>query len=97
VRGFVPTPASVADYMVSRLFGGRSPKPTDNVLEPGCGTGAFIDGIVRWCRARRKELPHLVGVESDPRLADEAKAAFRCCPQVEIRQRDFLNGDSRKI
>jgi adenine-specific DNA-methyltransferase len=90
VRGFVPTPTSVVDYMVSRLFRGRSPKPSDNVLEPGCGTGACIDGIVRWCRERRKELPHLVGVESDPKLADQAKAAFRGCQQVEIRQRDFL-------
>ena len=90
MRGFVPTPASVVDYMVGRLFRGRSPKPSDNVLEPGCGLGAFIDGIVRWCKERQKELPHLVGVESDPKLADQAKAAFRSCLQVEIRQRDFL-------
>jgi len=90
VRGFVPTPASVVDYMVNCLFRGRSPKPSDNVLEPGCGTGAFIGGILRWCMERGKQLPHLVGVESDPKLADQAKAAFRCCQQVEIRQRDFL-------
>jgi len=76
--------------MVNCLFRGRSPKPSDNVLEPGCGTGAFIGGILRWCMERGKQLPHLVGVESDPKLADQAKAAFRCCQQVEIRQRDFL-------
>jgi tRNA1(Val) A37 N6-methylase TrmN6 len=31
-----------------------------------------------------------VGVESDPKLAHQARAAFRSCQQVEIRQRDFL-------
>jgi tRNA1(Val) A37 N6-methylase TrmN6 len=76
--------------MVGRLFRGRPPKPSDDVLEPGCGTGAFIGGIVRWCEEHRKDVPHLVGVESDPRLAGEAKEAFRGRHEVETRQRDFL-------
>ena len=48
-RGFVPTPTSVVDLMVDRLFSLREPKASDWLLDPGCGTGLLIDGVLRWC------------------------------------------------
>jgi len=49
MRGFVPTQKSTVDQMVELLFKNNRPKPTDRVLDPGCGPGAFIEGILRWC------------------------------------------------
>ena len=76
--------------MVGQLFRGRPPKPRDILLDPGCGTGAFLEGVVRWCKRHRNRLPHLVGVESEPGRAQRAREAFRSYPQVEIRGNDFL-------
>jgi len=90
VRGFVPTPPLVVDYMVDRLFKGRPPKPHDILLDPGCGTGAFLEGIARWCKKHRVGLPCIVGVESEPGRAKQARTALRSHPQIEIRQSDFL-------
>jgi adenine-specific DNA-methyltransferase len=76
--------------MVSRLFKGRPPKPGDKVLDPGCGRGAFIEGIVRWCKSREIDLPRIVGVELDSGRAAHARAAFGSYQQIEIRHGDFL-------
>ena len=69
MKGFVPTPRQTVDTMVELLFRGRSPREDSAVLDPGCGTGEFIDGVIRWCQQRRLVLPRITGVESDPRLA----------------------------
>ena len=45
MKGFVPTPLATVDEMVARLFIGRAPLPNDSLLDPGCGTGEFIDGV----------------------------------------------------
>ena len=76
--------------MVERLFKGRYPKPTDCILDPGCGTGAFIRGIVRWCQQRKIETPQLIGIESDPQLAKAARRLLEKTKQVKIREQDFL-------
>ena len=89
-RGFVETPEEIVDQMVERLFKGRHPKPTDYILDPGCGTGAFLRGIVRWCRQLMIKSPRLIGIESDPQRAKAARALLAETKQVEIREQDFL-------
>lgn len=78
--------------MVSRLFRSREPCPDDTVLDPGCGQGALIDGIIRWCEQRNRPLPRVIGIESDPRHVEVAREQFRQYPSVEIRQQDYLAG-----
>jgi adenine-specific DNA-methyltransferase len=90
VRGFVPTPPRVVDYMVDRLFRARPPRPGENVLDPGCGTGPFLAGIIRWHMRNLIELPNMVGIESQPDRARQAQIAFGSVPEIEIRQSDFL-------
>lgn len=76
--------------MVNQLFHKTAPKPKSTILDPGCGTGAFVKGIIRWCRDRNLAIPHIVGVESDPRHISEARKNFEQFTTVEIRQQDFL-------
>src|SRR5205823_300283 len=66
VRGFVATPSEIIDDMVGRLFRGRAPKQTDTLLDPGCGTGAFLTGIRRWCQKHDVPVPQMTGIESAP-------------------------------
>jgi adenine-specific DNA-methyltransferase len=90
VKGFVPTPKETVDLMVNRLFLGRVPRRGDSVLDPGCGQGEFIEGVIRWCRAHQVAIPKIVGIESNPKHVVTARARFAGCPAVEIRQSDFL-------
>jgi len=90
VKGFVPTPVSIVDLMVTKLFKEKIPQKDDNLLDPGCGTGAFIDGIIRWCTLHSQELPNIIGIESDPRHIPEARRKFQDYPSIEIRNEDFL-------
>jgi adenine-specific DNA-methyltransferase len=90
VRGFVQTPPTVVNYMVDRLFRARPPRRSDNVLDPGCGTGQFLAGIIRWYMRHHSELPNLVGIESQPDRARQARIAFSSVPEIEIRECDFL-------
>ncbi len=90
MKGFVPTPQNVVDLMVGKLFGDSTPDKDDTVLDPGCGTGVFIEGVIRWCSKNGKPIPHIVGIDSDPRHIPEAERKFREYPSVEIRHQDFL-------
>lgn len=90
MRGFVPTPAKTVDVMVEKLFRGTEVSRDLRVLDPGCGEGEFIEGIVRYCRARRAAIPSIVGIELDPARAATAKARFAGMRSVDIRHRDFL-------
>lgn len=90
MKGFVPTPASTVDLMVARLFDGLVPGDRSTVLDPGCGEGEFIAGILRACQAAGWPVPRIVGVEQDPARAATARARFRGVRQVEIREGDFL-------
>jgi len=96
MKGFVPTPGAVVDLMVAKLFAGRPPQPEDVVLDPGCGEGEFIAGILRWAAARGTEPPRIVGIESNPAHAQTARARFHGVPAVEIVGRDFLTPDDRR-
>jgi adenine-specific DNA-methyltransferase len=90
LKGFIPTPVGVVDIMVAKLFRDHPPTVGSTILDPGCGPGAFIAGVLRWCTTHSASVPQLVGIESDPKLAAEARLAFQQNPSVEIIERDFL-------
>lgn len=90
MKGHVPTPQYVVDLMVGKLFAGRSPKSSEQLLDPGCGRGEFIEGVLRWCSNRGVVPPKIVGVELNPAHAKPARAKFRNYPFVEVRTGDFL-------
>ncbi|MBI5367226.1 MAG: N-6 DNA methylase [Planctomycetes bacterium] len=90
MKGFVPTPPATVDLMVRKLFHGRAPRAEQTVLDPGCGAGAFLLGVLRWCARRGLTPPRLVGVESDPRHLAAARAALAGRQRVELRAADFL-------
>ncbi|MGH7780440.1 MAG: Eco57I restriction-modification methylase domain-containing protein [Candidatus Binataceae bacterium] len=94
MKGFVPTPAETVDLMVSRLFRDRQPSRDSTVLDPGCGTGAFIEGLLRWCERTRNPIPHIVGIDSNRRHVIDAGRQFAGRCEVEIRYGDFLDGGS---
>jgi len=90
MKGFVPTPRETVDTMVELLFRDRSPAPNNTVLDPGCGTGEFIDGVIRWCKRRRLVLPRITGVESDARHLPVLHAKYKGHRAVHIEHADFL-------
>jgi adenine-specific DNA-methyltransferase len=92
MKGFVPTPCETVDAMVERLFQGRPPRPNDTVLDPGCGTGEFIDGVIRWCKRQGLPLPRITGVESDPQHLPVLRAKYERLHSVHIDHADFLTG-----
>lgn len=91
MKGYVPTPDSLVDIMVDRLFFGMSPESTDFVLDPGCADGQFIAGILRWCRTHKVRPPHIVGIELNPALVRKARKRFKGDACVEIVEADYLN------
>jgi adenine-specific DNA-methyltransferase len=96
MKGFVQTPRETVDAMVARLFRERAPRPNETVLDPGCGTGEFIDGIMRWCERRGVPLPHITGIESDPRHLPGLSAKYKQVRSVHIEQADFLTDIHKK-
>lgn len=90
MKGFVLTPQTVVDLMVDKLFVSKPPTRTSSLLDPGCGTGEFIDGVVRWCGRHSAPVPSIVGIESNPAHVEAAKERFSRLPEVEIRNEDFL-------
>jgi hypothetical protein len=90
MKGFVPTPEPIVDLMVAKLFLKGPPHRKDMVLDPGCGRGAFIDGIIRWCRTHNTSLPRIVGVESDPKFIKPTRERFSSVSSVSIVEQDFL-------
>ncbi|MFH1463152.1 MAG: N-6 DNA methylase [Pseudomonadota bacterium] len=93
MRGYVPTPEPVVDLMVDKLFAHRPPRSADRLLDPGCGPGAFIAGVLRGCARRGLAPPRILGVEEHAAFAAEARARFSGEPAVQIHHRDFLAGD----
>jgi adenine-specific DNA-methyltransferase len=97
MKGFIPTPEKLVDLMVSKLFSDFGPGPTDRVLDPGCGTGAFIDGVIRWCVQKKIQLPNIVGIELDPARGNAAIEKYKEYPQIKIEIRDYLIGDDEQF
>jgi methylase of polypeptide subunit release factors len=90
MKGFVPTPPQVVDLMVGKLFAEANPSPDDTVLDPGCGRGAFIEGIIRWCEKNNAVLPKIIGIDSDPEHIAVAREKFSEFSSVRILNEDFL-------
>jgi adenine-specific DNA-methyltransferase len=90
MKGFVPTPPSIVDHMVAKLFEKNPPGPEDNVLDPGCGRGAFIDGIIRWCEKNNRNIPSITGIDSDSKHIATAREKFSEFPSIQITHEDFL-------
>lgn len=97
MRGFVPTPEKLVDRMVERLFCARSVDGGVSVLDPGCGEGLFIDGIIRWCRRHKRPVPKITGIELHPDRCRVAKRKFHKYSSVEIREADFLVDTKEKF
>ncbi len=82
MKGFVPTPDAIVDLMVGKLFAERPPTERSRVLDPGCGNGEFIAGVLRICTGRGWPIPAIVGVELDPGRATTARDRFCGVEQV---------------
>ncbi len=90
MKGFVPTPPHLVDAMVGKLFRDRRPQPEESLLDPGCGTGAFLQGVVRWCDTRSLPLPRMVGIESNPDHLREARGQLGHLDRITLLNEDFL-------
>jgi len=90
MKGFVPTPADTVDLMVEKLMAGIADSQDLSVLDPGCGEGEFIDGLLRYCQRNGLSRPRIVGVELDPGRAAISRRRFAKVKEVEIREADFL-------
>ena len=90
MRGFVPTPDVIVDLMVGKLFSGKPPTEDSTLLDPGCGPGAFIAGVIRWCTRNGSVLPKIVGFENEPGRHAEASERFRDVRAVTVLRQDFL-------
>src|SRR5207249_3037478 len=84
VKGFVPTPPRTVDAMVKRLFDGRPPEKSSRLLDPGCGHGVFIEGVLRWCRRNKAPRPSIIGIELDPEKLRQARKTLRGEPDVAL-------------
>ena len=89
-KAYVPTPDSVVDLIIEKLFSKRAPRTSDIALDPGCGDGAFIEGILRYCKSRRLHSPLIIGVDIDSKLINKARRKFEGTPNVQLLQQDYL-------
>ncbi|MFZ0547308.1 MAG: N-6 DNA methylase [Candidatus Promineifilaceae bacterium] len=84
--GQFDTPADVADL----LLGFCLRRPSDRLLDPSCGTGAFLKRAAKyqqWLADGRLDDKRLWGVELDPAAAVLAQSAV---PEAEISQNNFF-------
>jgi len=79
--------------MISRLFERLAPGSTDRLLDPGCGEGAFIEGVLRWCKRHKTEPPEIVGIEQNPERAQIARDRFAGHESVNIITGDYLRSE----
>jgi len=96
MRGFVETPDQLVDLMVNRLFDDRPPVASDRLLDPGCGKGAFILGVLRWCKTEGVCAPAIDGIELDPEKLGAARSALNGHEAVRLVERDFLRDSETK-
>ena len=83
--------------MVHQLFEGRRVTVGERLLDPGSGTGAFIDGVLRWSAATGVRPPLITGIEIDDRLTARARERFHANDGISLVDGDFLTAnDPRK-
>lgn len=90
MKGFVPTPSALVDRMVDKLFRAGPPTAESTLLDPGCGSGVFVEGVLRWCRQNGAPVPLITAVDSDPARLREAQGSLAGIEQVTLIERDFL-------
>ncbi len=93
MKGFVPTPAPTVDQMVDLLFQRQPPHEGTRLLDPGCGHGAFIEGVFRWCQRNGAPIPQIVGIDLDPSKLVVATRAIGDRRRVSLIEGDFLTQD----
>jgi SAM-dependent methyltransferase len=91
LKGFVPTPAPLVDHMVEKLFRAAPPTPSSTLLDPGCGAGAFVEGVIRWCARAGVPIPRITALDSDPARLREARQTLPNLGRVTLLQEDFLS------
>jgi len=79
--------------MVAELFAEKHPHSNSRLLDPGCGPGAFIEGVIRWCHRYGAAIPFIDGVEIDPELLAEARKRFEANDEVRLMELDYLEAD----
>lgn len=90
MKGFVPTPPALVDRMVDKLFRATPPTAESTLLDPGCGSGVFVEGVLRWCRLHSAPVPMIMAVDSNPARLREAREALAGVDRVTLIERDFL-------
>jgi adenine-specific DNA-methyltransferase len=95
LKGYVETPSKIADLMIDKLFK-TEPFPESTILDPGCGTGVFIDAIIRWCQRKKTTIPQIVGIDYNPRHASKTRFKFREYSSVSVSHDDFLKPTTAK-
>jgi hypothetical protein len=91
MKGHVPTPDELAEYIVQQLFDDDPPVNTDRILYPGAGTGPFAAAVERVCDAEGWEYPDGIGIETNPEHIAEARE--RGLSHVEFIEQDFLDAE----
>lgn len=89
MKGHHPTPDSLAETMVRRLFESHPPRGGETILYPGCGTAPFAEAVERVCEAEGYPVPEGVGVDSDAGLLEAARQ--RRLSHLQVVRRDFLS------
>ncbi|MGI9041968.1 MAG: Eco57I restriction-modification methylase domain-containing protein [Gemmatimonadales bacterium] len=87
----MPTPERVVDAMVDKLFDDSPPREESLILDPGCGSGAFVQGLIRWSRRHKVAVPGIVGIESDHKHIPEARRGAEGLSSISILNEDFLD------
>ena len=95
MKGYVSTPADLADHMVERLFRDRAPQSGDRILYPGSGECPFGAAVERICKARGWPHPDGHAVELDPSRIENARA--RGLQHVAFHKADFLALDAKEF
>jgi cyclopropane fatty-acyl-phospholipid synthase-like methyltransferase len=95
-KGYFKTPNKIVEHMIEKLFEERHPTSMDTILDPGCGPGDFIQGIIKWCKKNILPLPKITGVELDTEYASQAEAKFDKYKEIKIEQRDYLINNNKK-
>ena len=95
MKGFVPTPGELVDLMVDKLLRVHEPTSATTLLDPGCGEGEFIAGVLRWCGANGRPVPRIVGVEQHAGRAAIARRRFPASGKLEIETGDVLRASER--
>jgi SAM-dependent methyltransferase len=83
--------------MVSALFEGSAHSEGARVLDPGCGRGAFVDGILRWAQSNSVAAPRILAVDSDAAHVAHARERFADHSNVAVRCADFLTTELGKF